>query len=134
MNLTPYFFMSLSLCPYVLMSLCPYVLCPVFCPYVFCSLSLSYVERSPFFAFARTIVITGLAAVIVAVVVYFLAREGRRWWRQRKRRKASKDLAAYEDPVYLQQLELEMIRRRRERMERGNGREGGREGNIYEEI
>ncbi len=72
----------------------------------------------------RTLVISGIAAVILAIVIYYTVKELRRRWKRWQRRSQSKDLGAYEDPVYLQRLELQMIRRQRHEAEQ----------NIYESI
>ena len=93
-------------------------------------LSCHFVILSCCHLIIRTWVVCSIAAVVFIVIVVFVLKEARVWWKNRNRRLESKNLAVYEDPLYLANIEMEMIRQRREKAE-GETRV---EENVYEEI
>ena len=91
-------------------------------------MSLSFTELSCLII--RTLVIYAIAGIALLIIIGFILKEVRVWWNDRRRRRESKNLAAYESPIYLANLEIEMIRRRREEAEGQTAVQS----NIYEEI
>ena len=94
---------------------------------------VSYIFSSTFIIIFRTVVIlVGLGIIIIFILIAVFVK----WWYRRAGADDEEDeeihrVVLEEDPVYLQHLELQMIRRMREEAEENARRV---ESNIYEEV